>query len=144
MSDTDALLDQAETDGMEVVGRVDAAGPDVKAWIGRRVMATPVGAHGGYAEAAIAGAEMTFDAPEALDDTESAAFFFPFHLAHLALHERAALRPGETVLVHAAAGGLGSAAVQLARAAGARVIATAGGPDFGGVVSDVRILLRQE
>ena len=63
-----------------------------------------------------------------LDDTGAAAFFFPFHLAHLGLFERGRLTPGETVLVHAAAGGVGSAAVQMAAAAGARVIATAGGP----------------
>ncbi|MEZ5168794.1 MAG: zinc-binding dehydrogenase [Acidimicrobiales bacterium] len=70
---------------------------------------------------------MTFEAPAALDDAEAAAFLFPFHLAYLGLHERGRLRADETVLVHAAAGGVGSAAVQLAVAAGARVIATAGG-----------------
>ena len=69
---------------------------------------------------------MAFEAPEQLDDVEAAAFFYPFHLAHLGLHERGRLAAGETVLVHAAAGGVGSAAVQLAVAAGARVIATVG------------------
>jgi NADPH2:quinone reductase len=72
---------------------------------------------------------MVFDAAPSLDDAGAAAFFFPFHLAYLGLHERGRLQPGETVLVHAAAGGVGSAAVQLARAAGARVIATAGGTE---------------
>jgi NADPH2:quinone reductase len=115
--------------GMEVMGIVEAAGEGALAWIGRRVVATPVGAHGGYAEQVLSGAEMTFAAPEGLNDRESAAFFFPFHLAHLALHERAGLRTGETVLVHAGAGGLGSAAIQLANAAGGRVIATAGAPE---------------
>jgi NADPH:quinone reductase len=71
---------------------------------------------------------MCFDIPPGLGDVEAAAFFFPFHLAYLGLHERGRLQPGETVLVHAAAGGVGSAAVQLAVAAGARVIATAGSP----------------
>jgi NADPH:quinone reductase len=56
----------------------------------------------------------------------AAAVYFPFHLSWLALHERAKIQPGETVLIHAAAGGVGSAAVQLASVAGARVIATAG------------------
>ena len=69
---------------------------------------------------------MVFDAPDSLDDTEAAAFFFPFHLAWLGLHERGQVQPGEWVLIHAAAGGVGSAAVQLAVDAGARVIGTAG------------------
>jgi NADPH2:quinone reductase len=72
---------------------------------------------------------MAFEAPAELDDVAAAAFYFPFHLAYLGLHERGRLQAGETVLVHAAAGGVGSAAVQLAVAAGARVIATAGGAE---------------
>ena len=115
--------------GMEVLGVVDAAGPGAEAWIGRRVVATALGAFGAHAEALIAPADMVFDAPPSLGDAGAAAFFFPFHLAYLGLHERGWLRPGESVLVHAAAGGVGSAAVQLARAAGARVLATAGGPE---------------
>jgi NADPH:quinone reductase len=114
--------------GMEVLGVVDATGPGADAWMGRRVVATAQGAFGAHAEAVIAPADMVFDAP-ALDDAGAAAFFFPFHLAYLGLHERGWLRSGETVLVHAAAGGLGSAAVQLAQAAGARVLATAGGEE---------------
>ena len=117
------------TAGMEVVGTVDATGEGAEAWLGRRVMATPVGAFGGYAECAVAGTEMVFDAPESLSDREAAAFYFPFHLAYLALHDRARLQPGETVLIHAAAGGVSSAAVQLAKAAGAHVITTCGGPE---------------
>jgi len=122
--------------GMEVVGRVDAAGEGASGWLGKRVMTTPDGAMGGYAEQALAGLDMLFEVPEALDDREAAAFFFPFHLAHLSLHARARLEPGESVLVHAAAGGIGSAAVQLARAAGARVLATAG--------SDAKLALCRE
>ena len=113
--------------GMEVVGEVEAAGPGLERWLGHRVMATAVGAFGGHAEQVIASADMTFDAPEALDDRQAAAFFFPFHLAHLGLFERGRLEPGETVLIHAGAGGVGSAAVQLAAERGAEVIATAGG-----------------
>ncbi len=115
--------------GMEVVGDVEAAGPGAEAWVGRRVMATAKGAYGGYAERVIADAGMVFDAPASLDDVAAAAFFFPFHLAWLGLHERGGLKPGESVLIHAGAGGVGSAAIQLAVAAGARVIATAGGPE---------------
>jgi NADPH2:quinone reductase len=113
--------------GMEVVGVVDAAGAGAEHWLGRRVMATAKGAHGGYADHVVAPIDMLFEAPAALDDRQAAAFFFPFHLAWLGLHERGRLAAGEWVLVHAAAGGVGSAAVQLAVAAGARVIATAGG-----------------
>jgi NADPH2:quinone reductase len=115
--------------GMEVVGVVDAAGPGAEQWIGHRVMATATGAFGAHAEAVICGAEMVFDVPPGLDDRDAAAFFFPFHLAYLGLHTRGNVRPGEWVVVHAAAGGIGSAAVQLAAAAGAHVIATAGGPE---------------
>ena len=115
--------------GMEVVGVVDQAGPGQEHWLGRRVMATAKGAFGGYAEWVVTPVDMVFDAPESLADHEAAAFLFPFHLAWLGIHERGRLQPNEWVLVHAAAGGVGSAAVQLAAAAGARVIATAGGAD---------------
>jgi len=57
----------------------------------------------------------------------AAALHIVYQTAHFALHRRAGLREGETVLVHAGAGGVGSAAIQLAKAAGAQVIATAGG-----------------
>jgi NADPH2:quinone reductase len=114
--------------GMEVVGLVDAAGPGAERWLGRRVTSTAVGAFGAHADHVIVSEAMTFDAPEALDDLSAAAFFFPFHLASLGLFTRGHLRAGQWVLVHAAAGGVGSAAVQLAKAAGAQVVATAGGP----------------
>lgn len=112
--------------GMECVGEVVAAGPGAEDWVGRRVTASGRGATGAHADLVVASVAMSFEAPAQLDDHEAAAFFYPFHLAHLGLHERGRLAPGETVLVHAAAGGVGSAAVQLARAAGARVIATVG------------------
>lgn len=115
--------------GMELVGEVVDAGSGAEGWLGQRVMATATGATGAHAEAAVAPVDMTFPVPPELDDVEAAAFFYPFHLAYLGLYERARLAAGETVLVHAAAGGVGSAAVQLAVAAGARVIATAGGDE---------------
>ncbi len=115
--------------GMEMTGVVDAAGPGADSWIGRRVVAVPTGGHGAYAQQAVAPVAMTFDAPDALDDDHAAAFMIAFHTAHLALHRRAGLRNGETLLVHSGAGGVGSAAVQLGVAAGARVFATAGGPE---------------
>jgi NADPH:quinone reductase len=115
--------------GMEFVGEVIEAGAGAESWVGRRVMGTGTGATGAHAELVVGPVDMAFDVPSELSDVEAAAFFYPFHLAHLGLHERGQLQAGETVLVHAAAGGVGSAAVQLAVAAGARVIATAGGPD---------------
>jgi NADPH2:quinone reductase len=113
--------------GMELTGIVETAGPGLESWIGRRVVTTASGAFGAHAEFVACTADMTFDAPAALPGADAAAFFFPFHLAWLGLHERGRLQGGETVLVLAAAGGVGSAAVQLAKAAGARVIAVAGG-----------------
>ena len=112
--------------GMECVGEVVGAGAGAESWIGKRVTASGRGATGAHAELTVGPTAMAFEAPEQLDDVDAAAFFYPFHLAHLGLHERGRIAAGETVLVHAAAGGVGSAAVQLAVAAGARVIATVG------------------
>ncbi len=112
--------------GMEVVGEVVRTADGADQWLGKRVVATAVGAHGAHAQQVLADSDMTFDAPASLDDVDAAAFFFPFHVAHLALVERGHLEPGQTVLVHAGAGGVGSAAIQLGVALGARVIATAG------------------
>src|SRR6202158_253411 len=64
--------------------------------------------------------------PESIPLPGAAALYFPFHLAWLGLFDRAELRAGESVLIHAAAGGSGSAAIQLAKHVGARVFATAG------------------
>jgi NADPH:quinone reductase len=112
--------------GMEVMGVVDACGPGTEEWLGARVAAMPKGAHGGYAEYAVCPAVSMFVMPESIPLPDAAALYFPFHLAWLGLFDRAELQAGESVLIHAAAGGSGSAAVQLAKHAGARVFATAG------------------
>jgi NADPH2:quinone reductase len=112
--------------GMEVMGTVDACGAGVEQWQGKRVVAMPNGANGGFAEYAICPAPSTFEVPDTIPLPGAAALYFPFHLAWLGLFDRAELRAGESVLIHAAAGGSGSAAVQLAKHAGARVFATAG------------------
>jgi NADPH2:quinone reductase len=112
--------------GMEVMGVVEAAGPGAESWIGQRVVAMPGGAHGGYAEHAVCPQVSTYAMPDSVALPGAAALYFPFHLAWLGLFDRAALQAGETVLVHAGAGGSGSAAIQLAVDAGARVLATAG------------------
>lgn len=115
--------------GMEVLGVVEACGAGAEAWLGRRVVAIPSGAFGGYAEVVVAPASMAFEMPAEMREPEAAAIFMPFHLAWLALTERARLQAGETLLVHAGAGGVGSAVIQLGVHAGARVIATAGSPE---------------
>jgi NADPH:quinone reductase len=112
--------------GMEAMGVVDACGPGAEVWQGRRVVAITKLAHGGFAEYVICPASAAFDMPEAIALPDAAAILFPFHLAWLGLFDRAELKAGESVLIHAAAGGSGSAAIQLAVHAGARVFATAG------------------
>jgi NADPH2:quinone reductase len=112
--------------GMEVMGVVERGGEGVESWAGRRVVAMPKAAHGGFAEFANCPVVSAFEMPESIPLPDAAALYFPFHLAWLGLLDRAELREGETVLIHAAAGGAGSAAIQLALNQGARVIATVG------------------
>jgi len=112
--------------GMEVMGVVEACGDGTEGWQGKRVVATTKQAFGGYAERAICPAISMFEMPDDIPLPDAAAIYFPFHLAWLGLFDRAELRAGESVLIHAAAGGSGTAAVQLAKHAGARVFATAG------------------
>ena len=94
---------------------------------GRRVLATPALPEGGFAEYTLADAAGLLPAPEALDDAEAAALHIGYQTGWFGLHRRARLEAGETLLVHAAAGGVGSAAVQLGKAAGATVIGVVGG-----------------
>ncbi len=112
--------------GMEVMGVVDACGAGTEEWLGRRVVAMPKGAHGGFAEYALCPPVSAFDMPASIPLPGAAALYFPFHLAWLGLCDRAELKAGESVLIHAAAGGSGSAAIQLAKHVGARVFATSG------------------
>jgi NADPH:quinone reductase len=84
-------------------------------------------ATGGYATHAVASAAQVFLLPEGMPFEDAAALTVTYQTGWFALHRRALLRAGETLLVHAGAGGVGSAAIQLGKAAGARVIATCGG-----------------
>ncbi|MFB6435224.1 NADPH:quinone oxidoreductase family protein [Streptomyces sp. NPDC056411] len=117
------------TPGVEICGEVLAVGEGAAGEVGQRVLAQPPLPGGGFAELALADAAAVRPAPEALDDAEAAALHIGYQTGWFGLHRRARLQPGETLLVHAAAGGVGSAAVQLGRAAGARVIGVVGGPD---------------
>jgi NADPH2:quinone reductase len=123
--------------GMDVCGVVDAAGEGAESWVGKRVVAITNTALGGIAEYALASTVSVFDAPEQFDDVEATAFLLTFQTSHLALFRRGRLSAGETVVIHSAASGLGTAGIQLAKAIGARVIAVAGGPEKGALCSSL-------
>jgi NADPH2:quinone reductase len=113
--------------GNGVAGRVAAVGAaGDRALIDRPVMSSLAGT-GGYAERAIADAERLVEIPRQLETPEALALLADGRTAVL-LARNAAIQPGQTVLVEAAAGGVGTLLVQLARLAGGRVIAAAGGP----------------
>jgi NADPH2:quinone reductase len=112
--------------GMAAAGIVDAAGPGAETLLGKRVVGTTVGAKGSYASAALLGTSSVQLVPGWLSLTDAAAMYFPYLLGWLAIRTRARVQAGDVVLVHAAAGGIGSGVVQLAKAFGATVIATAG------------------
>jgi len=112
--------------GIELCGDVVATGDGVRrVAVGDRVVGSRIGV---LAELAVLDETEVHLAPDGLDDAQAAAFCIAFQTGWFGLHRRAALQPGETLLVHAAAGGVGSAAVQLGVAAGARVIGVIGGP----------------
>lgn len=114
--------------GAEFAGRVEAVGVGVKHLkVGDKVAA--IGATGGFASHAIADASRVLLLPPGFTTTDGAAFAFTYGTSHHALIDRAQLKAGETVLVLGAAGGVGSAALQIAKAAGARVIAAASTDD---------------
>ena len=134
----DALLCRGEyqerpdlpfTPGAEVSGTVSQVGEGVDLREGSRVLATPPLPNGGFAKRVAVPARSVFTIPEEMPFDAAAAMHIVYQTAYFALHRRASLKEGETVLVHAGAGGVGSATIQLARAAGARVIATAGGAE---------------
>ncbi|MET9831595.1 NADPH:quinone oxidoreductase family protein [Streptomyces sp. NPDC006385] len=104
---------------------------------GRRVLANPALPYGGFAEYVLADAAAVLPAPDPLDDAEAAALHIGYQTGWFGLHRRAGLEAGETLLVHAAAGGVGSAAVQLGKAAGATVIGVVGGADKAAVAREL-------
>jgi NADPH:quinone reductase len=116
------------TPGVELCGEVVTVGSGVTGIaVGDRVIGGPTLPFGAYAELALMDAGAILPAPEGLDDAEAAAFFITYQTGWFGLHRRARLAAGETLLVQAAAGGVGSGAVQLGKAAGARVIGVVGG-----------------
>jgi NADPH:quinone reductase len=113
----------ADIPGLELAGEVEALGPGAERFtVGDRVMAVVGG--GGQAELALVHERAAMPVPEGLDWPQAGGLPEVFTTAHDAIFTQAELRPGEHLLVHGAAGGVGTAAVQLGREAGARVTAT--------------------
>lgn len=111
--------------GLEVAGTIAQLGEGVTAFqVGQPVMAVP--GYGGFAEVAIAKASDVFARPPHFDATTAAGFLITYGTAHGGLVWQGRLQAGETLLVNGAAGGTGLAAVEVGKALGAEVIATAG------------------
>jgi len=116
------------TPGFDAAGIVDSVGGGVQRFKpGDRVYING-NISGAYAEKALCAETSVFPLPERLTFAQGAAIWVPYATALYALHEAAQARAGETVLVHGASGGVGSAAVQIARTIGMRVIGSAGTP----------------
>jgi NADPH2:quinone reductase len=114
------------TPGFDAAGIVESVGPEVRRFKpGDRVYINH-NVSGAYAEKTLCGEESVFPLPDRLSFAQGAGVWVPYATAHYALFESAKARPGETLLVHGASGGVGSAAVQIGRAWGMRVIGTAG------------------
>jgi len=129
-------LGALDVPGLEVSGTVVAAGPGVETpRVGDAVVALLEG--GGYAELVSVRASQTLPAPRGVDLVDAAALPEAVCTAWTNLVDTGRLTAGERVLVHGGSGGVGSIAVQLAKALGAFVVATAGGPERGGRVRDL-------
>jgi NADPH2:quinone reductase len=107
--------------GSEVAGIVRSAPSGARVRPGDRAAAFCM--LGGFAEVAVARPDFTFALPDALDFAQGAGLILNYHTAYFALRHRGRLEEGETVLVHGAAGGIGTAALQVAKGLGARTIA---------------------
>ncbi|TMV13433.1 NADPH:quinone oxidoreductase family protein [Arenibacterium halophilum] len=114
--------------GGEISGEIEAVGDKVTTVKpGDRVLAL-IG-HGGFATHAIADASRVIPVPDSMPFEDAACFIFTYGTSHHALKDRAHLKAGETLLILGAAGGVGSAAIELGKAAGARVIAAVSSED---------------
>jgi NADPH:quinone reductase len=113
--------------GVEVAGTVREAPAESGFAVGDRVMGVTM--LGGFAEVAVAPAALTSPLPQQFNFEQGAGFILNYHTAHFALARRAAVQPGETVVVHGAAGGVGTAAIQVALCLGAEVVAVTSSPE---------------
>src|SRR3712207_1814589 len=100
------------TPGIELCGEVEGTG--------QRVLGSPSGGPGAFAEYALMDAAAAFPVPDGMSDEKAAALFLTYQTGYVGLHRRAHIQPGDWVLVHSGAGGVGTAAIQLAKAAGAK------------------------
>ena len=117
-----------DTLGLEVAGTVDALGSGVDRWaVGDRVCALLGG--GGYAEMAVTNARHVLPIPDDMDFVQAAALPETVFTVFANVFEAGGLKTGETLLIHGATSGIGVTAIQMAKAAGARVIATSRGAD---------------
>ncbi len=114
------------TPGQEIAGTVSTTGADTEIAPGTRVAGKVL--WGGFADYAVVRADMAIEIPEEIAAADAVALPVVYTTALVALVEDARMSAGDTVLIHAAAGGVGLAAVQIAKANGARVIAAATGP----------------
>lgn len=118
------------TPGLECAGTVLELGDGVTGIdVGRRVAASSTTGMGAFAEQVVVPAGCVVPVPDSVGFADAASLLVNYGTGWHALHDRARIANREWLLVHAGAGGVGSAAIQLGRAAGARVIATAGGAD---------------
>ena len=114
------------TPGSDAAGIVHAAGASVTGWaVGERVYTTGTSS-GAYAEFAVCKPSQLQRLPQRVTFSQGAAVYVPYATAYRALFQLAKAAPSETVLIHGASGGVGIAAVQMARAAGLTVMGTAG------------------
>jgi NADPH2:quinone reductase len=115
------------TPGIEAAGTVVRTGAGSTHQVGDKVIVSAL--WGAFAEEIAAADQQLWPWPDGLSAPEAAGFIVAYHTGYFALVHRAALRAGETLLVHGGAGGVGVAAIQLGKALGATVIATAGADD---------------
>ncbi|MDO0973716.1 NADPH:quinone oxidoreductase family protein [Mycolicibacterium frederiksbergense] len=128
-------LEPPFTPGMEVAGTVRSAPEGSGFTVGQRVSAMSM--LGGYAEQVAVAPSSVVPTPDGIDDAAATALLGNYYTMYFALHRRAALRAGETVLVLGSAGGIGVAAIQVAKALGARVVALVHRPDAQEFVASV-------
>src|SRR5262249_17809439 len=113
--------------GIEAAGVVTAAGPKSRFKPGERVIASAL--WGAFAEELAVPDFSLFPIPDAMPDDEAASLLVTYQTSYFPLVHRASLQPGGTLLVHGGAGGVGISAIQIGKAMGATVIATAGADD---------------
>ncbi|GAB3043525.1 NADPH:quinone oxidoreductase family protein [Virgibacillus ainsalahensis] len=117
------------TPGAEISGIIRSVGEGCQLKEGQRVIATPKLPQGGLSEWVSVSEESVYIVSDTMSASEAAGMFITYQTSYYALYHRSNIQKGEVLLVHAGAGGVGSSAIQLGKAKGAKIIATAGGPE---------------